>query len=265
MRHKLQHCVDSHTCRLQDLYYALRCVSVLPDPVSIPVYIIPIILTLIYTDIPVLTYPDIAAVFTYPEIPVLTYPEIPVLIVIPIYRYILTYLSQYTDTFFCLSAQRSVILMMIIPLPHYNFGRKKKKIFKVEKKKNVSEPSPPPPSPDQRHLPPLYKQTPWRRACPYMVMSNETIISLPLFFYRNVAVPGLNDSYYVGLSIYNACLCCAVAVPLSIFNSDSLNVTFTVTTGFIIFCATSILCMLFLPKVSEREKERVIQVWMEES
>ncbi|XP_041472380.1 gamma-aminobutyric acid type B receptor subunit 2-like isoform X2 [Lytechinus variegatus] len=67
---------------------------------------------------------------------------------------------------------------------------------------------------------------------------------------RTVSVPGLNDSYYVGLSIYNACLCCAVAVPLSLFNINSLNVTYTVTSGFIVFCATTILCTLFLPKFS---------------
>nr|XP_054761561.1 gamma-aminobutyric acid type B receptor subunit 2-like [Lytechinus pictus] len=66
---------------------------------------------------------------------------------------------------------------------------------------------------------------------------------------RTVSVPGLNDSYYVGLSIYNACLCCAVAVPLSLFNINSLNVTYTVTSGFIVFCATTILCTLFLPKL----------------
>ncbi|XP_041463979.1 gamma-aminobutyric acid type B receptor subunit 2-like [Lytechinus variegatus] len=67
---------------------------------------------------------------------------------------------------------------------------------------------------------------------------------------RTISVPGLNDSYYVGLSIYNACLCCAVAVPLSLFNVNSLNVTYAVTSGFIIFCATTILCTLFLPKIS---------------
>ncbi|XP_011683600.1 gamma-aminobutyric acid type B receptor subunit 2-like [Strongylocentrotus purpuratus] len=67
---------------------------------------------------------------------------------------------------------------------------------------------------------------------------------------RTVSLPGLNDSYYVGISIYNACLCCAVAVPLSLFNINSLNVTYIVTSGFIIFCATTILCTLFLPKFS---------------
>ncbi|XP_071479938.1 gamma-aminobutyric acid type B receptor subunit 2-like, partial [Diadema antillarum] len=79
---------------------------------------------------------------------------------------------------------------------------------------------------------------------------------------RTISLPGLNDSYYVGLSIYNACLCCAVAVPLCIFNANSLNVTYTVTAGFILFCSTSILCTLFFPKISAlyRQNHEVAQL-----
>ena len=57
----------------------------------------------------------------------------------------------------CLSAERSVMSMMMIPLPHYdNFWRKKN----WSRKKCVGVPPPPPHSPT---FCPPYKQTPWRR------------------------------------------------------------------------------------------------------
>ena len=80
--------------------------------------------------------------------------------------------------FFCLSAQRSV-MAMIVPLPHYEILLE---IFLKSEKKNVSE-SPPPPSAERRPFsglaqnfvarhfgnfvppPPPRKQTPWRRPC----------------------------------------------------------------------------------------------------
>ncbi|XP_038053709.1 gamma-aminobutyric acid type B receptor subunit 2-like [Patiria miniata] len=66
---------------------------------------------------------------------------------------------------------------------------------------------------------------------------------------RNVKVSGLNDSYYVGLSIYNTVICCMVAVSLSFLNTSSIVVTFALVSGFLLLCITISLCMLFFPKV----------------
>ncbi|XP_033634882.1 gamma-aminobutyric acid type B receptor subunit 2-like [Asterias rubens] len=66
---------------------------------------------------------------------------------------------------------------------------------------------------------------------------------------RNINVPGLNDSYYVGLSIYNTVICCVVAVPLSFLSVSSIGVTYGLVSCFMLFCITVSLCMLFLPKV----------------
>ncbi|XP_022082611.1 gamma-aminobutyric acid type B receptor subunit 2-like isoform X3 [Acanthaster planci] len=66
---------------------------------------------------------------------------------------------------------------------------------------------------------------------------------------RNVNVPGLNDSYYVGLSIYNTVICCVVVVPLSILNVSSMGVTYALVAGFLLLCTTMSLCMLFIPKI----------------
>ncbi|XP_072047423.1 gamma-aminobutyric acid type B receptor subunit 1-like [Amphiura filiformis] len=65
---------------------------------------------------------------------------------------------------------------------------------------------------------------------------------------RNINVPALNDSYYVGLSIYNVVLCSVVAAPLSLLGGN-LNVTYALVTGFELFCTTSTLSMLFFPKI----------------
>ncbi|XP_071794700.1 gamma-aminobutyric acid type B receptor subunit 2-like [Asterias amurensis] len=67
---------------------------------------------------------------------------------------------------------------------------------------------------------------------------------------RNINVPGLNDSYYVGLSIYNTVICCVVAVPLSFLAVSSTGVTFALVSGFLLLCITASLCLLFFPKVN---------------
>ena len=72
---------------------------------------------------------------------------------------------------------------------------------------------------------------------------------LVLTVFRNINVPGLNDSYYVGLSIYNTVICCVVAVPLSFLTASSIGVTFALVSVFLLFCITASLCMLFFPKV----------------
>ncbi|XP_071809085.1 gamma-aminobutyric acid type B receptor subunit 2-like [Asterias amurensis] len=67
---------------------------------------------------------------------------------------------------------------------------------------------------------------------------------------RNINVSGLNDSNYVGLSIYNVCMCCVVVVPVSIMVTDAVSVTYALLAGFIMFCTTGTLSMLFFPKVA---------------
>ncbi|XP_033634235.1 gamma-aminobutyric acid type B receptor subunit 2-like [Asterias rubens] len=76
---------------------------------------------------------------------------------------------------------------------------------------------------------------------------------------RNVKVSGLNDSYYVGLSIYNTVICCVVAVPLSFLAVSSIGVTFALVSGFLLFCITASLCMLFFPKVIAVYRKNAIE------
>ncbi|XP_033631428.1 gamma-aminobutyric acid type B receptor subunit 2-like [Asterias rubens] len=66
---------------------------------------------------------------------------------------------------------------------------------------------------------------------------------------RNVNIPALNDSKYIGLSIYNVVIFSALGVPLSYLLADNSGYTYAIVGGLIIFCTTLTLCLLFLPKV----------------
>ena len=67
--------------------------------------------------------------------------------------------------------------------------------------------------------------------------------------FRNVNIPALNDSKYIGLSIYNVVIFSALGVPLSYLLADNSGYTYAIVGGLIIFCTTLTLCLLFLPKV----------------
>ena len=83
--------------------------------------------------------------------------------------------------------------------------------------------------------------------------NHEIDVSTSNYFHlpSNVNVTALNDSYHVGLSIYNVAICCAVAAPLSLFNVGNLAVTYGLVASFMLLCATTSLCLLFFPKVHQ--------------
>ncbi|XP_071846264.1 gamma-aminobutyric acid type B receptor subunit 2-like [Apostichopus japonicus] len=67
---------------------------------------------------------------------------------------------------------------------------------------------------------------------------------------RNVNIPALNDSRFIGLCIYNVVIFSALGLPLSILLADNSDYTYGIIGGLIIFCTTLTLCLLFLPKVA---------------
>ena len=68
---------------------------------------------------------------------------------------------------------------------------------------------------------------------------------------RHVSIPALNDSKYIGMSVYNSVMMCIIGAPLTHFLSDKQDIAFTIISIFIIFCTTATLCLVFLPKVIE--------------
>ena len=51
-------------------------------------------------------------------------------------------------------------------------------------------------------------------------------------------IPALNDSKYVGMSVYNVAIMCILGVAVSFVLKDELNASFIIIAIFIIFCTT---------------------------
>ncbi|XP_029442963.1 LOW QUALITY PROTEIN: gamma-aminobutyric acid type B receptor subunit 2 [Rhinatrema bivittatum] len=64
---------------------------------------------------------------------------------------------------------------------------------------------------------------------------------------RNVSIPALNDSKYIGMSVYNVGIMCIIGAAVSFLTRDQPNVQFCIVALVIIFCSTITLCLVFLP------------------
>ncbi|OQV15825.1 Gamma-aminobutyric acid type B receptor subunit 2 [Hypsibius exemplaris] len=71
---------------------------------------------------------------------------------------------------------------------------------------------------------------------------------------RHVSIPALNDSKYIGMSVYNVVIMCVIGVAISIILTDQQEYAFLIISGFIIFCTTITLCLVFVPKLIELKK-----------
>lgn len=69
---------------------------------------------------------------------------------------------------------------------------------------------------------------------------------------RHVSIPALNDSKYVGMSVYNVVIMCVTGAAISFVLTDKQDAMFIMLAVFIIFCSTTTLCLVFIPKVRSR-------------
>ena len=69
---------------------------------------------------------------------------------------------------------------------------------------------------------------------------------------RNVTVPALNDSRYIGLSIYNVVFPCALGITVVSVIDNAPDVWYAVLSVLVVFCTSITLCFVFIPKVSSR-------------
>ncbi|XP_048589159.1 gamma-aminobutyric acid type B receptor subunit 2 isoform X1 [Nematostella vectensis] len=72
---------------------------------------------------------------------------------------------------------------------------------------------------------------------------------------RKISVPVLNDSRFIGISVYNVVLLCAIGVPLSHVSSSEPAAGFALICAVILFCTTVTLSVLFIPKVIQMWKD----------
>ncbi|RDD39883.1 Gamma-aminobutyric acid type B receptor subunit 2 [Trichoplax sp. H2] len=74
---------------------------------------------------------------------------------------------------------------------------------------------------------------------------------------RKVSIPALNDSRYIGASVYNVVILCAICIPLSTVLEDYPSAAFILMSVFIIFCTTATLFLVFIPKITELKRINV--------
>lgn len=66
---------------------------------------------------------------------------------------------------------------------------------------------------------------------------------------RHVKIPALNDSQYIGMSVYSVVITSGIVVVLANLMSEKATLSFVTITTFILISTTSTLCLLFLPKM----------------
>ncbi|XP_043240223.1 gamma-aminobutyric acid type B receptor subunit 2-like isoform X2 [Amphibalanus amphitrite] len=73
---------------------------------------------------------------------------------------------------------------------------------------------------------------------------------------RHVNIAALNDSKYIGMSVYNVVIMCVIGVAISFVLSDDQDASFIIISVFILFCTTGTLCLVFVPKLIELQKSK---------
>ncbi|UJR31296.1 hypothetical protein I4U23_018794 [Adineta vaga] len=68
---------------------------------------------------------------------------------------------------------------------------------------------------------------------------------------RNVQIVALNDSKYVGMSLYNVVLLSITTAVVGYFLRDQHERSYILTSTFILLCVSITLCLVFVPKVLE--------------
>ncbi|XP_022239324.1 gamma-aminobutyric acid type B receptor subunit 2-like, partial [Limulus polyphemus] len=71
---------------------------------------------------------------------------------------------------------------------------------------------------------------------------------------RHVSIPALNDSKYIGMSVYNVVIMCVIGAAVSFVLREQQDAAFIIISIFIIFCSTTTLCLVFVPKLFELKR-----------
>lgn len=66
---------------------------------------------------------------------------------------------------------------------------------------------------------------------------------------RNVEISALNDSKYIGISVYSVVITSASVVVIGTIISERATLAYITITSLILIATTSTLCLLFLPKI----------------
>lgn len=73
---------------------------------------------------------------------------------------------------------------------------------------------------------------------------------------RNVKISALNDSKYIGISVYSVVITSASVVVIGTIISERATLAYITITSLILITTTSTLCLLFLPKIIAIRKNK---------
>ena len=82
------------------------------------------------------------------------------------------------------------------------------------------------------------------------ITTSQSYCSGRLVCSRGVKIPALNDSRYIGLSVYNVVITSVIVVTMANAVWERVTLAFVLISSLIIMSTTTTLCLLFLPKVS---------------
>lgn len=68
---------------------------------------------------------------------------------------------------------------------------------------------------------------------------------------RQVKIPALNDSQYIGISVYSCVITSVSVVVLANLLSERVTLVFIIITSIILMSTTATLCLVFLPKMND--------------
>lgn len=68
---------------------------------------------------------------------------------------------------------------------------------------------------------------------------------------RHVKIPALNDSQYIGVSVYSVVITSAIVVLLANLISEQVTLAFITISALILTSVTATLCLLFVPKLHD--------------
>lgn len=72
---------------------------------------------------------------------------------------------------------------------------------------------------------------------------------------RKVTVPALNDSKFIGMSVYNVVVLCLIGVPIALIMKEEIEASYVLISLFIMFATTLTICLVFIPKIVKRNHE----------
>lgn len=74
---------------------------------------------------------------------------------------------------------------------------------------------------------------------------------------RHVSFPGLNDSKFIGISVYNVVICSIIVAPSQHFVSrEKAELYYGIISFGIVLCTASVLKLIFIPKVWLQQNQK---------